>query len=176
MLDASGRTIAYVKQKLFKLKEDIRVYADETQSALKYTIAADRILDFSARYEFADENGKSLGSIKRQGMRSVWKAHYDIADDRGEVVMQVDEENVWIRVADAVVGELPLISMFTGYFLNPAYVVTGKDGKRIARLTKSPAFFESKFQLTTDSQLETDDEVRLFLGILTMTLMERNRG
>ena len=44
--DASGDLIAYVKQKLFKLKEAVTVYADERQTQAMYTLKADRILDF----------------------------------------------------------------------------------------------------------------------------------
>ncbi|MEN8898824.1 MAG: hypothetical protein ABF251_08965, partial [Nonlabens sp.] len=38
--NASGQTIAYVKQKMFKLKEAITVYSDESKTRILYTIAA----------------------------------------------------------------------------------------------------------------------------------------
>jgi len=34
--DASGNLLGYVKQKLFKLKEDINIYADENQTRLMF--------------------------------------------------------------------------------------------------------------------------------------------
>jgi uncharacterized protein YxjI len=46
--DSSGNLLAYVKQKLFKLKEDINVFGDEGQTQLLYNIKADRVLDFSS--------------------------------------------------------------------------------------------------------------------------------
>ena len=48
--DANGKTVAYVRQKLFNLKEDITIYADESMSKINYSIKADRWLDFSAAY------------------------------------------------------------------------------------------------------------------------------
>jgi uncharacterized protein YxjI len=78
--DANGNLMGYVKQKLLKLKEDINVFADESQTAVIYNIKADRVLDFSARYTFRDGAGNVIGSIKRKGMRSIWKANYEIAD------------------------------------------------------------------------------------------------
>ena len=60
--DAGGSLVGYVKQKLFKLKEDIRIFADEGQTQLRYTIRADRILDFSANYAFA--NGPANPSVR----------------------------------------------------------------------------------------------------------------
>src|SRR3989304_9689551 len=76
--DASGQQIFYVKQKLFKLKEAVNVFADSAQTRQLYTINADRILDFSAQYHFSDSNGAKLGSGKRHGMRSRWRARYNV--------------------------------------------------------------------------------------------------
>ncbi|MCB0018310.1 MAG: hypothetical protein KDE09_11010, partial [Anaerolineales bacterium] len=38
--DASGRTLFYVKQKMFKLKEAISVFSDESQSKVLFHINA----------------------------------------------------------------------------------------------------------------------------------------
>ena len=43
--DANGNLLGYVKQKLFKLKENIDVFADEGQTQLLFNIKADRMLD-----------------------------------------------------------------------------------------------------------------------------------
>ena len=47
--DGSGQMIFYVKQKLFKLKESVTVFADAAQTQPLYHINADRMLDFGAR-------------------------------------------------------------------------------------------------------------------------------
>lgn len=174
--DANGQLLGYVKQKLFKLKEDINIFADETQTRHLYNIKADRVLDFSAKYNFTDAAGNNLGSIKRQGMRSIWRANYDIFDAASNQVMKINEENGWVKVVDSLVGELPVVGMFTGYFFNPSYLISRLDGTPIARLQKQPAFFEGKFQLSALTQLSDDDEIRVLLGALSMTLLERSRG
>ena len=174
--DASGSLIGYVKQKLFKLKEDINVFADENQSQLLFNIKADRVLDFSAKYNFTDGRGAFLGSIKRKGMRSIFKASYEIYDARDVQVMKINEENGWIKVVDSLVGEVPVLGMFTGYFFNPSYVVSRTNDAPVARLAKQPAFFEGKFQLTKLADMGPDEEDRVMLSLLTMTLLERSRG
>ena len=78
--DANGNLVAYVKQKLFKLKEAVTVFADERQTQSLFTMNADRNLDFSARYNFATAQGNAIGSVKRRGMKSIWSAHYEIMD------------------------------------------------------------------------------------------------
>jgi uncharacterized protein YxjI len=174
--DANGNLLGYVKQKLFKLKEDIQVFADENKTQLRFSIKADRILDFSASYSFTDANGNFIGSIKRKGMRSIWKAHYLIFDQNNQQVMEIHEENGWIKVVDSLVGEIPVIGMFTGYLFNPAYIVSRMNSEPVLRLQKQPAFFEGKFQLNPQAEMNEQDETLVLLGVLTMTLLERSRG
>ena len=174
--DANGNLFGYVKQKLFKLKEDINIFADESQTRQLYNIKADRVIDFSAKYNFTDSSGRFLGAIKRQGMRSLWKANYDIFNAQGQQILNIHEENGWIKVIDSLVGELPVIGMFTGYLFNPAYVIERMDGTPIMRLVKQPAFFEGKFQLSPQTQSSQEEETLSLLGALTMTLLERARG
>ena len=174
--NASGSLLAYVKQKLFKLREDINVFADENQTQHLFNIKADRVLDFSAKYNFTDARGNFIGSIKRRGMRSIFKASYEIYDPSDVQVMKINEENGWIKVIDSVIGELPVVGMFTGYFFNPSYVVTRMDDSTIARLAKQPAFFEGKFRLSKLGEMAPEEEPRVLLSLLTMTLLERIRG
>lgn len=174
--DASGNTLGYVKQKLFKLKEDINIFTSESQNQQLYNIKADRIIDFSAKYNFTDSSGRHLGSIKRQGMRSLWRANYDIYNSSDRQILKIHEENGWIKVADSLVGEVPILGMFTGYLLNPAYLIERMDGTPIMRLAKQPAFFEGKFQLSPQTQATEEEETLALLGSLTMTLLERARG
>lgn len=176
MRDANGNLVGYVKQKLFKLKEDINVFADEGQTQHLYNIKADRVMDFSAKYHFTDAQGNVLGSIKRQGMRSIWKANYEIFDTNEQQVMKISEENGWVKVVDSLMGEVPILGMFTGYFFNPSYIVARMDDSPVARLKKQPAFFEGAFQLEPLTQITAAEEPRLLLSVLTMTLLERMRG
>ena len=174
--DADGNLIGYVKQKLLKFKEEINVFADERQMQRLFTIKADRVLDFSAKYNFTDSYGNVIGAIKRRGMRSIWKANYEIYDSADNQNLQITEESAWVKVFDAIIGEIPIVGMFTGYVFNPAYIVSRTDGTPIARIEKQPAFFESQFKLEKKIEFSEEEEIRILLGVLTMTLLERARG
>ena len=174
--DANGNLVGYVKQKLLKLKEDINVFADEEQTELMFNIKADRVIDFSAQYNFTDSGGKFLGSIKRQGMRSIWRTHYQIFDEQNQQVLEINEENAWVKVFDALVGEIPVVGIFTGYVFNPAYIVSKTDESPVVRLQKQPAMFEGKFLVSIETQISPDQESLILLSVLTMTLLERARG
>lgn len=174
--DVNGQSLGYVKQKLLKLKEQVTVFRDDSQGEILYEIKADRVIDFSARYNFTDSSGSHLGSMGRRGMRSIWKAFYEIFDEHGNNVFIIREEKGWIKVIDGIIGELPLIGLLTGFFLNPSYVVSTPDGRPVARLQKEPAFFEGKFRLENLEPLSDDDESRILLSLMMMTLLERHRG
>ena len=176
VFDPSGKLLLFSEQKMFKLKEDINIFADEGQTHLLYNIKADRVIDFSAKYNFRDAQGNSIGSIKRRGMRSIWKANYEVYDANDVQVFKISEESGWVKVMDALVGELPIVGMFTGYFFNPSYIIARMDDSPVARLKKQPAMFQGQFQLEPLAQFGGEDEVRVLLGALTMTLLERMRG
>jgi hypothetical protein len=173
--DSTGRLIFYVKQKAFKLKEAVTVFADEGQTQPLYMINADRVLDFSARYRFTDGRGAELGSVKRQGMKSIWRSRYDIMEGE-QVVMTIQEANPWAKVLDSLFGEIPVIGMFSGYVFHPAYHVLRPDGAAIMRLVKEPAFFEGKFKIEKNGILNEREELLAVLSLLMMVLIERARG
>ena len=141
--DSSGRTLMYVRQKLLKLKEEITVFTNESQSVELYKIHADRIIDFSAKYHFTDAKTEAtLGAVKRKGRRSLWKAHYDIFDTNNFASLHITEDNGMVKVMDAIFGEIPIIGLLSGYLFNPTYSVLREDGTKVVSIKKKPALLE----------------------------------
>ncbi len=174
--DADDRTIAYVRQKMFKLKEDIVIYNDESKSQENYRIKANKWLDFSAAYSFFDSKEVEFGKIARKGWRSIWKASYEIIDENEQIQFHVKEENAWVKVFDALLGEIPLLGIFTGYLFNPSYIVTDKNERTVIRLKKMPSFFGREFEIEELLKVDENDYERIILGLMMMILLERRRG
>lgn len=170
--DAEGTPLCYVRQKLFKLKEHISVFKDEGKTQLISEIHADRIIDFSAAYHFVDPEGTNYGSVKRKGMRSIWRTRYEVEDENSSYTIQ--EGNPWTKVLDSVVGEIPIIGMFTGYVLNPHYDVVDASGNCHYTLRKQPSFFGRKFVL--EQHADNEDDLLIVMSLLMMVLLERRRG
>jgi uncharacterized protein YxjI len=177
--------VGWAAQKLLRLKEAVSVFSDSSRKELLYSIAADRVLDFGARYHFKDAQGDSLGAVQRAGMRSIWKARYDILDTAGSTqpkgmpnnaIMTIREENPWVKVIDGFVSAIPLAEMFTGFFLHPSYVVSRPDGTVVMRIQKQAAFFESRFSVERIAPLAPLDEQRVLLSLMMLVLLERERG
>lgn len=174
--DANGITVAYVRQKMLKLIDEIQVYTDESRSELIYTIKANQWLDFSASYAFTDAKGKDIGRVARKGWASLWKANYDIFDELQIKQLFVREENPWAKVFDTLLSEIPFLNLLTGYFFHPSYAVSRPDNTKIARLRKVQSFFGRRFVIEKLAEFEKGEEERILLGLMMMILLERRRG
>lgn len=175
--DVNGKTLLYVRQKMFKFKEAIQIYSSEDRAELVYTIAADRIIDFNASYAFADDEGKVFGHIGRKGMKSLLKAHYEIYDDKKQPEFLIQEENPWAKFWDALLCEIPFLGLLSGYLFNPRYIVKRTDTQElIVRLSKEKSFWGRRFKFDKLANLGEGEDERLMLGLMMLTLLERRRG
>jgi hypothetical protein len=177
LTDATGNLIFYVKQKAFKLKEAVTVFADEQMTRPWFHITADRVLDFNANYSFADYTGKPFGSMRRLGRKSIWKASYEIFDGfQPHPVAIIKEENPWSKVFDALLTEIPIVGIFTGYMFHPSYLISRPDGMPYMRLKKHASFVGRKFGVDQLGPMDQTQELRMLLAAMMMVLLERRRG
>ena len=175
--DAGGATVAFVKQKRFRFKEHVEVFTDSSRDTKLMDIRANKVLDWSARYNFTDAAGTELGSVGRKGMRSIFKASYTVFDTAGDEAFTIEEENPMAKVIDGFLGEIPIIGLVIGLMINPRYLAKRSGGDAVMRLTKRPAMFEGKFQLDLlDESLSDQERLLATSGFMMLALLERGRG
>jgi uncharacterized protein YxjI len=175
--DSNNQEVAYVHQKLFKLKEEIHVYSDQTKNKQIYSIRADRVLDWSPTFTLYDDSQKPIASFKRQGARSLLNATYDLSIGENHTAI-LTEQNPWVKLLDGVFEALPFIGWFSGYFLNPKYQLKDLQGNLLAILTKHAAFLEGFYTIDGDKIVNQDEKTQQALVMLLMaiTMLERDRG
>jgi hypothetical protein len=173
--DATGRQVAYVRKKKFKLKESVGVYSDEDQRRLLFRMKADRMLDFSARYAISGPDGHPVGAVGRRGMKSLWSSAYVLEDAYGTEAGSIREENPWTKVLDGAMESLPLGDALGGLFFNPAYLAE-LYGTDVLRIRKRPSVLESSFRIDRLADFSDTEEDLLLAGIIMMVLLERDRG
>ena len=105
--DESMRSmIGYSKMAALKLKEDIRVYSDESKSTELLIIKQKGILDLTGGFSIVDgQTGESLGTLRRKGMKSILRDSWVLIDDKENVVGSLGEES----------GGLALVRRFIPY-------------------------------------------------------------
>jgi uncharacterized protein YxjI len=92
--DMEGNILFYSKQKAFKLKEDIRLYTDESMSTELIRIQARAIIDWSASYDVIDvENDQKIGALRRKGWSSMLRDHWLILDADDNQVGEIVEDS-----------------------------------------------------------------------------------
>lgn len=173
--DHSGALQYFARQKAFKLREAVTVFADEAQTRPLFTIAADRVLDISAQYTIARASGGQAGVIQREGMKSILRTSYNITTpSHGSFTLR--EENPWAKLGDGLFGAIPIVGMFAGYVFHPKYVIRDGSGTPVLRIEKKPALFEGRFELQRLAQADPAALEVLVVGSLMMLLLERQRG
>ncbi len=95
VFDAQGGLLAYVKQKMFKLKEDIVFFADESKQQEVLRLQATKILDFSANLQVTDPQDGPLGFVRHKGWRSLFRDKWHATDLQGNVLAELSEDS-WL--------------------------------------------------------------------------------
>jgi uncharacterized protein YxjI len=89
-----GELALYSQQKMFRLKEDIRVYDDEAMSLELLYIQARSIIDFGAAYDVIDSlTNEKVGVLRRKGFRSILRDKWEILDAQDRPIGILWEDN-----------------------------------------------------------------------------------
>ncbi|MFK7849918.1 MAG: hypothetical protein AB8D78_02970 [Akkermansiaceae bacterium] len=175
--DASGKTVVYTKQKMFKFREHVEIFKDKSRAAHLADIKANKVIDWSARYDSTDASGQPIGSVGRKGWKSIWKAHYEVFNPGDNVPdFSIHEENPGAKFMDGLISGIPIIGMASGYLFHPKYLATRSDGKPAMRLTKQAAFWEGRFGIEKVGDMTLREELNLILSFLMLVMLERKRG
>lgn len=93
--DAQGRVVGFSSQKAFKLKEDIRVFEDESKGKELLRILARQIVDFSAAYDVLDAPTQTkVGAVRRKGFASILRDTWEVLDDADRPVATLQEDSM----------------------------------------------------------------------------------
>ena len=96
--DPNGNLVMFSEQKMFKLREDIRVYSDESKAQEVLLIKARSIVDFSAAYDVVDaSNNEHVGTLRRKGFKSMLRDEWEVLNPAGQVIGALFEDSMGDR-------------------------------------------------------------------------------
>jgi hypothetical protein len=103
-----GSLVLFASQKAFKLKEDIRLYADKQKSEELLVIKARNIIDWSAAYDVQDPlSGRKLGAFKRKGWSSLLRDQWIVMDANDAEVGFIKEDNAMMALLRRFITLIP---------------------------------------------------------------------
>ena len=93
--DEGGNDLFFARMEKFKLKPKIFLYSEDTKSNEILTISPRNILDFNATYDVVDSKTQTLvGSLKREGLHSLFQNKWNILDASGNVIGTARETGI----------------------------------------------------------------------------------
>lgn len=91
--DQKGHLLGFTKQKMMKLKEDIRIYTDKKMKTELFQIRQTQILDAWGNFAVIDTaSNQTVGNIKRMAGKSMIASEYQLLDAQGMQVGRIFEE------------------------------------------------------------------------------------
>ena len=158
--DPNGALVLFSKMKAFKLKEDIRVFTDETMQTEAISIQARSVLDFSGSYDVYDSaTGERVGALRRKGLKSSFYKDEWVILNRNEVeVGVIQEENAF----------LALLRKYLLGALIPQSFNAQIGGQTVATFNQHFNLFSTKLTLdfSLDPQHQFDRRLGIAAGIL----------
>lgn len=89
-----GDVVLYGRKKGFKLKEDIRLFADAELQREVLSIQARSIIDFSPAYDVTDSSTRArIGVLRRKGLRSILRDEWEVLDLNEQPLAIVQEDS-----------------------------------------------------------------------------------
>ena len=166
LFDPQGHLVLFSQQKMFKLKEDIRVYSDETKTRELLLIQARQILDFSAAYDVIDsQSGIKVGVLRRKGFKSMIQDEWQILDP--------NDQPVGILHEDTLARSL-LRRFLLGSLLPQDYdLLLGENRVADLRQRFNPFRYELDIDCTLDTAHRLDRRLAVAAGILLATVEGR---
>ena len=126
--DATGTPFAFVRQKPFKFKEDIRFYTDSSQSVELMRVKARQRFDPSAKYDVVAADGTHIGYIQKVFGKSLLRSTYKLYGSSGQELAEVTETSLGVALLRRLVGFIPFIENFANWLPIPYHFVFLRDG------------------------------------------------
>ena len=163
--DPAGRLILFSEQKMFRLREDIRVYDSEDKSREVLSIKARQIMDFSAAYDVMDmEMNQKVGVLRRKGLRSILRDEWEVLDANDQTLGQLFEDSIPLAL---------LRRLLLGSWLPQNYDMTVGE-TRVADLRQN--FNPFRYELNLDFSMDTTSRIDRRVGIAAGILLAAVEG
>ena len=98
--DVDEKRYGFCEQKRFKLKEDIRIYVDESKSQEWLKIKQKQIVDAWGGYDIMDsQSGEHIGTVRRKFWASVLRTRWHLLDAAGNEIGILIEDSMGYALA-----------------------------------------------------------------------------
>ena len=167
VFDPSGRLLLFSEQKMFKLREDIRVYADEAKTQEVLAIKARQIIDFSAAFDVIDSTtGQKVGALRRKGLASMLRDEWEILDVNDTVRGRLFEDSMGLAL---------LRRLLTNLVSQNYDLLFGETRVADYKQNFNPFTYELNIDFSMDTLGQLDRRIGIAAGILLAAIEGRQQ-
>lgn len=165
LYDQNDKKVLYSHQKEFKLKEDFRLYADDSKTDELFKITTGDIFDFHATFHVDDSKTKErIGSIKREWLQSIVRDEWTFLAPDGKTTIGKLQEKTPKRA---------FFTRLLGPLLVPQiYSITAPDGTQVAEIKQHRNPFVLKYDMNILSDPSPIDRRLLISSGILLTGIE----
>jgi uncharacterized protein YxjI len=159
-----GETFAFVEQKRFKFKEDIRFYTDESKTQEIMRIKARQRFDPRATYDVTAADGTKIGEIQKVFGKSLLRSTYQInGSAAGPVTAQ--ERSLAVAILRRLVGFVPYVGNYADWLPIPYHFDFLRGEQVLGSHTRQMWKFRDVYRIDMDGDPERTVDRRLILAI-----------
>lgn len=163
--DPAGRLVMFSEQKMFRLREDIRVYSDESKTQEVLMIKARQIIDFSAAFDVVDSaTGQKVGALRRKGLASILRDEWEVLDVNDNVRGKLFEDSLGLAL---------LRRLLTGLVPQNYDLFFGETRVADYRQNFNPFTYNLNIDFTMDAAGQLDRRLGIAAGILLAAIEGR---
>lgn len=105
--DQAGNALAFLRKKVFTLKDQIRVFTDESQSLELLNIKARSIMDWGTAFDVTDSiNHQKVGALKRRGWKSLVRKEWIVLDALDQEIGAIREDSLTLALVRRFITNL----------------------------------------------------------------------
>lgn len=171
-----GNLVAYAQQKPLAFKEKVTFYTDETKNQVAFNSQARSVIDFGARYDVSDAEGKPIGTLgkafKASLLRSTWHLYQPGQEETPFIIAR--ERNQTLAIVRRIWELIPYIGDIP-FFVKYHFDFIDSETEKVLATYNKTTTFRDHYRLEIEDELlaKVDWRPLVALGIMMDALQSR---
>ena len=165
--DQNGNKLAYSKQKFWRIKEDIRIFTDDSMNHELFRIAQAQIIDMWGKFDVIDSDTNSpVGYFRRKALKSSFISdEWEIYDKNNQIIGRLAERT----------GRGLARKYVPGGKLIPEKITMELNGQPVVQINQKFKIVGDIWEIQCHSLPEQFDRRVLLASVILMAMIERQR-
>lgn len=165
--DLNGNKLAYSKQKFWRIKEDIRIFTDDSMNHELFRIKQAQIIDMWGKFDVIDSDTNSpVGYFRRKALKSSFISdEWEIYDKNNQIIGRLAERT----------GRGLARKYVPGGKLIPEKVTMELNGQPVVQINQKFKIVGDIWDIQCHSLPERFDRRVVLASVILMAMIERQR-